>query len=89
MSVEKRCLEDVAIPHWHFYKPRPTQSHGPDARLGNWPENLSRRRHFHYVDRERIPTWEPMPLPQKVENQRITNIDSTGTTPPFDFRSLF
>lgn len=52
-TIEKRCLEDVAIPltdvdqHWQFYKPRPTRSDSPDARWEDWPEDRPQRRHFH------------------------------------------
>ncbi len=88
--IERRCLEDVAIPlgdvdeHWQFYIPRPTRSDSPDARWENWPENRPRRRHFHYISRERTPS---LPLPEEVENQRLANIDRTGTTPPLEVDS--
>ncbi len=67
--------------------PRPTRSDSSDARWEDWPEDRPRRRHFHYVSRERTPSLEPMPLPEEVENQRLANIDRTGTTPPLEVDS--
>ncbi len=85
--IERRCLEDVAIPlsdvdqHWQFYKPRPTRSDSPDVQWEDWPKDRPQRRHFHYVSHERTQSLEPIPLPEEVENQRLANIDRTGTTP--------
>ncbi len=91
--IARRCFEDVAISlshidqHWQFYKPRSTRSDGLDAGWVDWPKDRPRRRHFHYVSRERTPSLEPMSLSKKVENQRLTNIDCKSTTPPLEMDS--
>lgn len=43
---------------------------------------MPQRKHFHYVDQERTPSLEPMPLPEEREYEQFANLDRTGATPP-------
>lgn len=57
--------------------------------MDDWPEDMPRRRLFHYVDCERTPTLEPiLPLTQEVKNKQIANRDRIGTTPLLDFQII-
>ncbi len=50
-------------------------------RWEDWLENWPRKRHFHYISREKTLFLKFMLLPEEVESQRFANMDSTSTTP--------
>ena len=83
--IEKRWLEDIAIPlididqHWQFYKLWLIQNNSPDTQWEDWPKDWPQRRHFYYISSEKTLSLEPMLLPKEVENQRFTSIDSIDT----------
>lgn len=91
--IEKICLEDIAIPlrdvdqHWQLYRPWPTRSDSADAQWEDLPKDLPQSRHFHYVGRERTPSFRTYASARQVENQRLANIDRIDSTPPLEVDS--
>ena len=81
-------LNDLA-PHWLFYRARPSRdTEINDPVWEDWPENIPRRRDFHYVDPETTPILGPVVARAPLEADSSFPINTPKPISPYQLDSV-